>query len=384
MLGLPLRFGPESAARVLCAFGVCALQACGDGEASRSPSFASAAAGSSQGGQSGSGGDVTVAIAKSDKANASELTEADVLQLVRHAVTLARGLDFIQNGHTVVLKPNLVNTTSTRGALPSTVNGVTTDWRVVKAVATLVRERNPSGKVLVMEGSTESTPMVFAHFGYVPDNFGSLVDEFVALEGDSCSNRSTFGLVQKKSFRGGTYWVNERYFEADAVISIAVLKTHNTAGITGSVKNLGIGATPASQYSASGCGRTQSAPYIEHTRVGLGQFISEFYSVRRADFAVIDGLQGIQNGPNPLWTQGGDYDTDKMNMRLIMAGRDPVAVDTIQSQVMGCDPSQIDHLVLLDAAGIGVAQAARIRVVGSPVSAVKREFLGPEWACGVP
>ena len=38
---------------------------------------------------------------------------------------------------------------------------------------------------------------------------------------------------------------------------MACLKTHFQAGITGGVKNLGIGTTPASQYATMGCGRDQ-------------------------------------------------------------------------------------------------------------------------------
>jgi uncharacterized protein (DUF362 family) len=368
--------------RVLLLLGGAFIMGCGDGEAPRRVS--AEGSGHPQGGAPSFETIPTVAILQSKTASASDLTESDILKLVRQAVALTQGLDRIRNGQTVVLKPNLVNTVSSDGPLSMYVNGITTDYRVTKAVATLVRERNPAGKILIMEGSTEPTQQVFSHFGYNPQYFGSLIDEFIAMEGDSCFNRSSFGLIQKRSVHGGTYWVNERYLNAEVVISIAVLKTHSKAGITGAVKNLGIGATPASQYSTSGCSRTESPAYIDHTRAGLGQFISEYYSIRKADFALIDGLQGIQNGPNPLWTDGGDYESDKMNMRVILAGKDAVAVDTIQTLVMGCDPAQIDHLVLADAAGLGVADPKKIRVIGETVEHVKREFKGPAWACGSP
>jgi uncharacterized protein (DUF362 family) len=364
--------------------GMGGIMGCGDGEAPRRVTTVAEGGGNPQGGTSSAETTPIVAILQSKIASASDLTESDILKLVRQTVTLTRGLDLIRNGQTVVLKPNLVNTVSSSGPLPMYVNGITTDYRVTKAVATLVRERNPEGKILIMEGSTEPTNTVFSHFGYNANHFGSLIDEFIAIEGDSCFNRSSFGLIQKRSVHGGTYWVNERYVNADFVISIAVLKTHTKAGITGAVKNLGIGATPASQYSTSGCSRTESPAYIDHTRTGLGHFISEFYSIRKADFALIDGLQGIQNGPNPLWADGGDYESDKMNMRVILAGRDAVAVDTIQALVMGCDPSQIDHLVLAEAAGLGVADPKKIHVLGETIENVKREFKGPAWACGSP
>lgn len=326
-----------------------------------------------------------VAVVQSSSLTAEQISDQEVATLVEQAIAAAGGFDFIRNGQTVVLKPNLVNTiTSGNQPLPVTVNGVTTDWRVTKAVADLVRKRNTTGKILVMEGSTESTHEAFARLGYTPENFGNAVDEFIALEGDSCANRSSEGLVQRTGRSGRKHWMNARFASADVVISVAVLKTHAHAGITGAVKNLGIGMTPSSQYSSGKCARGQSDRYIDHSRAGLPKFIVDYYGLRRADFAIIDGLQGVQNGPNPLWVGGGNYEADKMNMRLIMAGRDAVAVDTIESLVMGCEPKHIEYLSALESNGFGVADPAAIQVVGKPVDAVQKQFKGPEWACGAP
>lgn len=329
------------------------------------------------GGASGSG-QYVVAMVRSEQSNASDIGQDEIKTMVTDVVTQAGGLDFIQLGHTVVLKPNLLTTGS--GSLPMLVNGVTTDWRVVAAVAELVRARvGTSGKVLVMEGSTDSTTTAYGTFGYTKANFGTLVDEFIALEGNSCDDKSDTGLVQRTSACSAKQmWVNQRYLEANWVISVAALKTHFQAGITGAVKNLGIGATPAGKYSSSGCGRTQNAKYIDHTPEPLSQFICDYYSVRPADFAIIDGLQGIQHGPYPAWA-GGNYATDKMNMRLILAAKNAVALDTIAARVMQCDPKQVGHLMLLEALGFGTTDETKITVVGNTtVSAVKMPFVGPK------
>jgi uncharacterized protein (DUF362 family) len=82
---------------------------------------------------------------------------------------LAGGLDFVGNNQTVVLKPNLLKTRMGFGMtavdLAQTANGVTTDYRVVKVVAELVRERNPDGRVIVLEGSVEDTSDATAFAG---------------------------------------------------------------------------------------------------------------------------------------------------------------------------------------------------------------------------
>lgn len=330
-----------------------------------------------------SGKKATVALIQSPRSNAGEITDQEVDKLVEEAIAAAGGVAFIRDGQTVVLKPNLVNTITTGNKpLEPTVNGITTDWRVTRAVARLVRSRNPAGKILVMEGSTESTAEAFTKLGYTPENFGTTVDEFIALEGSSCTNRSTDGLVQRQSSSGRVFWFNERFLKADAVISIAVLKTHSHAGVTGAVKNLAIGMTPAPVYGQSTCRRSQSPEHVDHSRAGLAQFIADYYGIRKADLAIIDGLQGIQNGPNPRWIAGGNYESDKMNMRLIIAGQDAVAVDAVEALVMGCNPMKVEHLTKLEASRVGVADPREIVIQGKPIDAVKKEFKGPDWACG--
>ncbi len=331
---------------------------------------------------------VPVAIARSAEAEASQITEDEVQSLVAEAVSLAGGLDFIKNDQTVVLKPNLVKTRVGGGLygedLSQTANGVTTDYRVVKAVAELVRQRNPDGRVIVLEGSVEDTSDAYRRLGYTSANFGSLVDEFIPLEGEDCAVRDTTGLVEAQSANGHTYWASQELVNADVVITLPVLKTHLHAGVTAGVKNIGIGMVPVSQYangnSASDC--TRSFTIINHDDPEeLHQWIAEFYSIRPADFAVVDGLQGIQNGPSPDWVPGGDYDTDQMNMRLVMASRDTTALDVVATQIMQCDVEAIGYLALLDEWGIGTADPAEIDVVGVPVPDVAKPFVGPSFAC---
>ena len=333
-----------------------------------------------------------VAMVQSAQAQAADITQAEVAALVESAVSQAGGLDFIHDGQTVVLKPNLVTPYTDvfmRTPADPLVNGIATDWRVVKATADLVRARNPTGKILVMEGSVVPAATAFSLLGYTAANFGSAVDEFLGFEGNSCSDRGTDGLEQRLSSNGVAMWVNQRYVHADVVISLPVLKTHATAGITGAVKNLGIGTTPVAQYAApppdggtsQDCTRGQAPPYIDHTSAEtLGQFIHDYYSIRPADFVVMDALQGLQHGPLPAWDMSGRYSyaDSKMNMRLVLAGRNAVAVDTVAAQVMKCDASKVPHLAMLAADGLGTTDLARITVVGKQPSQVAVAFAGKQ------
>ncbi len=75
-----------------------------------------------------------------------------------------------------------------------------------------------------------------------------------------------------------------------------------------------------------------------------------------------------------MWSTGGNYATDKMNMRLILAGRNAVALDTIEALVMKCDPKLVPHLTKLEADGFGTTDTAKISVVGKQVSDVATPF----------
>ena len=153
------------------------------------------------------------------------------------------------------------------------------------------------------------------------------------------------------------------------------------AGIGGAVETLGIGATPAGQY-ASGensidCTRTKidrSSPEA------AGAFIRDYYGLRPADFVVMDGLQGLAHGPMPFLDDSGTYEygSSLENMRLIVAGQNAVAVDTIEALIMKCDPKKVPFLTKLEADGMGPTDPTRIDVVGKAVADVATAFAGKQ------
>jgi hypothetical protein len=90
------------------------------------------------------------------------------------------------------------------------------------------------------------------------------------------------------------------------------------------------------------------------------------------NFVVMDGLQAIQNGPTPIT----NYILSQMNMRVIIAGRDPIAVDTIESLSMCWDPESVKYLKYLDTDKAGNLDTAKIRVIGKQVDEIRKDFEG--------
>jgi hypothetical protein len=170
--------------------------------------------------------------------------------------------------------------------------------------------------------------------------------------------------------------MNKRYYEADVVISVPCLKTHWTEVVSGSVKNVGIGATPANIYGTEG--NTNRASVLNHEKEWLDQWIHDFYMAKPVDFTIIDGLQGIQNGPTPCYdqTRTTDIKQDQMNTRLIVASKDCIAADTVESLIMEWDPVAVNYLGYLEKSGAGNSDISKIHVVGKRVDEVRMDFKG--------
>lgn len=340
-------------------------------------------------------------MVRSIKPNATQITDEEVTQMVREAVELAGGLDdIVKDDQVVVIKPNLVTTRTAPGKikplllpfsnpfkkdlqLPELVNGITTDRRITKAMVALVRELNPSGRVYVMECAGDGpTSENFKRLGYNHENIPG-VDAFVAL-GESIAFRDVDSdqliavevenqkYKKLPKFLKGKYYFDKTYYNADVIISLACLKNHMCSAVTGGIKNVGLGARPANIY-ANKEGQTMSAFLIGHKWEPLNNFIHDYYSAKPVHFVLTDGLQGSQFGN---MCQGApSYEASLMNMRVIMASKDPVAIDAVQSCIVGVDPEKVNHLVDLANAGLGTIETSKITVVGNTsVDELKKPF----------
>ena len=93
----------------------------------------------------------------------------------------------------------------------------------------------------------------------------------------------------------------------------------------------------------------------------------------RRHFALVDGIVGMDgNGP----IQG----VPKF-AGVLVAGRDPVAVDATCCRVMGIDPNRIGYLQLATRGTPGRLQQAAIRQLGERIPSVVTKFqLPPDFS----
>lgn len=327
-----------------------------------------------------------VGAVKSSQAYAEDIDSSEIVSMVSLAIERAGGLEgIVSDGDTVILKPNLVSpydATANSQQLNPEVNGMTTDYRVAQAVVNIVRDINPSGVIYVLEGSAAGNTA--ANMALLKYNQIVGIDSLISLE-DACGAwRDTTSIYLKpislapdKFLYDGAnnrYWLNKLYHEADVVISMPVLKNHFYTGATGSVKNVGIGTSPPTIYAQTPTNNLRLI--IDHNNppfTNLHYFIHDYFMCRPVDFVVVDGLQSIQNGPAS--NDSTPYlSLDQMNMRLILACKDPIAVDAVNSLLTGHDPELIPHLVTLHNDSLGSCDARLIRINGIKVGDEKKDF----------
>jgi len=333
----------------------------------------------------------TVAIVKEDPVT-------NIEQMVRDAIALAGGLEpLVNDNDTVVIMPNLVSLD------PSTPgDGRCTRWEVVAAVVKVAKEAANNVTVKLVEGSAWTdggndgriTDNAYQNYGYDNNADGwfdadatvKLVDLNDTGGWDNTSGATWVDVSAHAVLRSG-YYVHNTLHNADVFISVPAFKNHSNAGMTGALKNQ-IGSAPGDlYYNRSGnkqplhralhlCGSgidECDIYYSSDENTVVGRSIVDLNLARTIDFAVVDGLVGITDGP------GGTSTPPTGHMKMIAAGRDALAVDTICTVAMGYEQESIGHLEwAASTSQLGTNSLDAISVVGDHVDAV-RSYWFPDY-----
>jgi len=266
--------------------------------------------------------------------------EQQIDAMVRRAVALIGGIsDIVSRGDTIVINPNLI-------APAAPESGAITDVRVCRALARLVKEIGATPVIAESSAIGVDTEEAFAAAGY--DQLRNEGFDVIDLKKSKTVKVPVpNGKVLKEVD------LPELVVNAQAIISVPSMKTHDQVLATLSLKNMK-GLLPDTLKKKF------------HTTYGVFQAVADLNTVVRPALAVVDGIIG-QEGLGPLFG-------DPVEMDLVIAGKDPVAVDSITGLVMGIDPEQIETTRLAAELGIGVMDPALIEVAGESVSAVRRRF----------
>lgn len=154
------------------------------------------------------------------------------------------------------------------------------------------------------------------------------------------------------------------------IVSSAILKTHDRAVVTLSLKNIVVGAAKKDRgfrWGRDSKGNNDKTfihggPKNEAINYNLFQLAKQLHP----DLSVIDGFQGMEhNGP----CAGTPVDH-----KIAIASTDWLAADRIGTEVMGFDFAKVGYLTFCARAGMGQADLSKIEVLGEKVAAHVRSY----------
>jgi uncharacterized protein (DUF362 family) len=287
-------------------------------------------------------------------------SEEAIEKMVRKSIELAGDWP-VKKGNTVFMKPNYVvdawNRLTANKAKPEEIQSCVTDPRVIRGVA-LVALESGAGKVLIGElpahGDSYATAKIYGCELVVKELAKEYPGKVELLDLKSVpfayyKAEKTGGLALKE------YAIPKILMEADVVISVPKMKTHMMAGITVSLKNIGIGAPTSTVYGQPKFG-------LPHQR--LAEVIVDVCKIVGIDYTVVDAIWAMEgNGP---------MDGSPIAMDMVVAGKDPVAVDWVCTECMGFKGEMFGITRLAQKYGLGTYQ--NVEVVGVPIAQVMKHF----------
>lgn len=254
-----------------------------------------------------------------------------------------REFDLPVRGKSVLLKPNLV------GLDPL---GMMNTHPAVIAAARESFLRLGAAEVMVGDGPAmdRDTQAVLESIR-LREFAGPLSRFFVDLNVDDVERV----LLKTRASRLRELYFPKTVRGVDFLVSLPKLKTHHWAGVTLSLKNM-FGVIPGSCYGWP--------KNILHW-AGIDRAILDINAAVRPDFAIVDGIIGMEgNGP----IQG-----VSKTAGVLIAGDDPVAVDSTSARIMGLAPEKIDHIAHA-ATLLGHIDAQKIRQLGERIASTRTPF----------
>ena len=263
-------------------------------------------------------------------------------------------------GKTVVIVPNWVK------AVPPETGAVVG----AAVLGTLIQElgaHRPKRIVVAAGSGGDPTPKVFKDLGFdrviratgadfVDLNHGPFTEIDISRQADG-DGHVPFPTRLK---------VNRLYEEMDALVSFTVIKVHEEAVASLSLKNVALSWPPAEIHG------------FPKKRQGLHEDLHAFISAMAWAFpislAVLSGCPAmVGTGPvggKAVWTG------------LMIAGTDPVAVDVVGARLLGFLPQAVGYLDRLMRAGRGEGDLRKVEFRGVPLP--EAELIFSRAAYGAP
>jgi len=275
------------------------------------------------------------------KCSVAVIKGKEPIQMVKESLELIGAKGLITSEDRVLIKPNYISAQP-----PST--GVTTDPRVVEGIIKFVKDLGVKD-IVVGEGGAGDTEIAFDIVG-IRDVVSRQKTMLVNLNVD---RRVNVKILQALALQ--EIGVAETALKSTCIINVPKLKVHHMALVTLCMKNLMGIILPKS---------------IMHDQINWKIVDLATLFKDKVKINIIDGLIGSEISE----THG-----QPVEMNLIIAGRDMVAVDTVATAIMGINPRDVKYLGLAEERGLGISDLDEIEILGEKIEEVQRKFILPPF-----
>ena len=269
--------------------------------------------------------------------------QEEVEEAVRESLRLIGGIDeIIKPQERVLLKVNMINFDSPEKA-------TTTHPAILRAVIRVVKERG--GEAVV--GDAPGVAYRYIERAWQNTGLRRAAEE----EGAEVINfREVKEIDNSTNKKIPVLHIAKEVLDADVVISLPKLKTHNFTLFTGAIKNL-YGTIPGFRKKELHALAPQPQDFAE--------LIIDLFSVVKPSLAFMDGVVGME-GDGP--TSG-----SPCKIGLVLASKDLVSLDAVASNIIGYHPFDIEITKVAAERGLGVGELEKIKIKGIPLEEAKIE-----------
>ncbi|WP_432401658.1 DUF362 domain-containing protein [Wukongibacter sp. M2B1] len=253
--------------------------------------------------------------------------------------------DMIREGDRVVIVPNWVKD---KPPTTGTVVGPNTLQRLIR----YIKNFKPSRIIIATGSGGDPTPIVMNSVGY------NRVIEEEMLEFVDLNYGPYIDLELGHSYVKQTK-INSLINDIDVLVSFTQLKHHEEATMSAGIKNIALGWPPAEIHG------------FPKKNLGIHEDLHGFiFSMAKKipiDLTVVSADKAmIGTGPSSGMTVDGQG--------LIIAGTDPVAVDTIGARLLGFLPQAVYYLYQTYKNGIGEAKPENMELKGMMLEEAEKLF----------
>lgn len=265
----------------------------------------------------------------------------EIEKSIRNAIDLIGGLDdIISRKDLVLINPSWV-------APPTDPqSAVITSPEVTKAIADIIRDFGARPIIAESSAVGVDTENVITNSGY-----GALRREGYEVIDLKSTPKVKVGIEKGEVLKEVETF--ELVTRADAIISVPKMKTHDQTEITCSLKKLK--------------GLVTDGQKRRMHRIGVFKGVVDINMLFKPRLSIVDAIL-CQEGLGPIFGH-------PVEMNLIVAGKDLVAVDSICGQIMGYEPEEVLITKFAADRGLGVMDNETIELSGEPLRDVRRRFM---------